>query len=489
MDIKKSSGLIFHPTSLPGKHGIGNFGENAKTFVDYLVETNTKIWQVLPLGPTDELEYSPYSSPSSVLGNINLIDLDNLHIQSEFTLEEDKFPSEFIDFKNVYKYKSNALYNISKSIDVNEHYYQQFLSNKLIREHITFLTLNKINQNPWFSWNETEKSYSEHLFEYVSNKYEKEFKYNLFTQYEFTRQWDELKQYANKSGIKMLGDIPIYVNHNSADVWSNNNLFELDNTGNMSYVSGAVPDEFTADGQVWNTTLYDWDINREENYEYWINKLKSNLDKVDYLRIDHFVGFFQYWAIPIKESALNGSWRKGPWKTFFEEVSKVIPMSKLVAEDLGVVLSETEEILRKYNIPGMKVLQQRIPSDINHDEIHPNEWKENLIAYTGTHDSPTIKQWFGESNEIQIEYFNKYKQELNFKLNNDVWDFISLVWESPAQVSVTTVQDLLELDKEARFNSPGTKTGNWGWRLEAMDQLDSSIKNLKLLNEMNSRNI
>ena len=139
MDIKKSSGLIFHPTSLPGKHGIGNFGENAKTFVDYLVETNTKIWQVLPLGPTDELEYSPYSSPSSVLGNINLIDLDNLHIQSEFTLEEDKFPSEFIDFKNVYKYKSNALYNISNSIDINENYYQQFLNNKLIREHITFL--------------------------------------------------------------------------------------------------------------------------------------------------------------------------------------------------------------------------------------------------------------------------------------------------------------------------------------------------------------
>jgi len=489
LDIKKSSGLIFHPTSLPGKHGIGNFGKNAKTFVDYLVETNTKIWQVLPLGLTDEIEYSPYSSPSSVLGNINLIDLDNLNIQSEFTLEENKFPSEFIDFKNVYKYKSDALYNISKSIDVNENYYQKFLNNKLIREHITFLTLNKINQNPWFSWNETEKSYSENLFEYVSNKYEEEFKYNLFTQYEFTRQWDELKQYANKSGIKMLGDIPIYVNHNSADVWSNNNLFELDNTGNMSYVSGAVPDEFTADGQVWNTTLYDWDINREENYQYWINKLKSNLDKVDYLRIDHFVGFFQYWAIPIEESALNGSWRKGPWKTFFEEVSKVIPMSKLVAEDLGVVLSETEEILRKYNIPGMKVLQQRIPSDINHDEIHPNEWKENLIAYTGTHDSPTIKQWFGESNEVQIEYFNKYKQELNFNLNNDVWDFISLVWESPAQVSVTTVQDLLELDKEARFNSPGTKKGNWVWRLEEMDQLDSSIKNLKLLNEMNSRNI
>ena len=489
MDIKKSSGLIFHPTSLPGKHGIGNFGKNAKTFIDYLVETNTKIWQVLPLGPTDEKEYSPYSSPSSVLGNINLIDLDNLHIESDLILDDIKFSDEFIDFKNVYKYKSNALYNISKSINVNESYYQQFLDNKLIREHLTFLTLNKINGHPWFSWNETQKSYSEYLFEYVSNEYEEEFKYNLFTQYEFIRQWDELKQYANQSGIKVLGDIPIYVNHNSADVWSNSNLFELDNTGNMSYVSGAVPDEFTTDGQVWNTTLYDWDINKEGNYEYWINKLKSNLDKVDYLRIDHFVGFFQYWAIPIGESALDGSWRKGPWKTFFKEVNKVIPMSKLVAEDLGVVLSETEKILEKYNIPGMKVLQQRIPSNINHDEIHPSEWKENLIAYTGTHDSCTIKQWFDESNKIQRKYFDNYKQELNFKLNNDVWDFISLVWESPAQVSVTTVQDLLELDKEARFNSPGTKIGNWGWRLKEMDQLNSSIKNLRALNETNSRSI
>ena len=273
----------------------------------------------------------------------------------------------------------------------------------------------------------------------------------------------------------------------------NNKIFNtwkiLDEKYNMGFVSGAVPDDFTTEGQIWNTALYDWEEHLKQNYEYWINKLKSNLDKVDYLRIDHFVGFFQYWAIPIKESALNGSWRKGPWKTFFKEVSKEIPMSKLVAEDLGVVLSETEEILSKYNIPGMKVLQQRIPSDIIHDEIHPNEWKENLIAYTGTHDSPTIKQWFGESNEMQIQYFNEYRKELNFKLSNDVWDFISLVWESPAQVSVTTVQDLLELDKEARFNSPGTKTGNWGWRLKEMDQLNSSIKNLKLLNEMNSRNI
>ena len=187
MDIKKSSGLIFHPTSLPGKHGIGNFGKNAKTFIDYLVETNTKIWQVLPLGPTDEKEYSPYSSPSSVLGNINLIDLDNLHIESDLILDDIKFPDEFIDFKNVYKYKSNALYNNSQSAQYLA-YYQQFLDNKLIREHLTFLTLNKINGHPWFSWNETQKSYSEYLFEYVSNEYEEEFKYNLFTQYEFIRQ-------------------------------------------------------------------------------------------------------------------------------------------------------------------------------------------------------------------------------------------------------------------------------------------------------------
>ena len=476
-----------HPTSLPSKYGIGDLGESSKLFIDYLHETKTKIWQVLPLGPTDEVEYSPYSSSSSVLGNINLINLDNLKNIQENIFEIPKFSNQIVDYKNVYEFKEKIFEDISKNININEKSYQNFLDNKVIRKHITFLTLEKIKKETWTNWSEQEQTYSDQLFEYLVNKHELEFKFILYTQYEFFQQWNELKSYANSLEISILGDIPIYVNHNSADVWSNSSLFELDEKGNMSFVSGAVPDDFTVEGQIWNTTLYNWENNRSNDYQYWINKLQNNLDKFDYLRIDHFVGFFQYWAIPINEPALNGEWRKGPWKTFFEVVSKHISMSKLLAEDLGVVLSETDQILKEYNIPGMKVLQQRIPSSDKNDEIHPQEWGEGLIAYTGTHDSPTVQQWLDEANEVQTRYFNNYKSTLDLSFKNDVWDFISLVWESPCILSITTVQDLLELDKKARFNIPGTQKGNWTWRLDDLKELEKTIENLKSLNEKNSR--
>ena len=487
MDIKKNSGIILHPTSLPGGSGIGDFGKNSYEFVDYLAETKTKIWQVLPLGPTDEVEYSPYSSSSSILGNINLIDLSNLSSDENIQLEEKIINDEYVDYKKVYKHKSDYLRLVSKNMDINEKDYQLFLENVTIRKHLTFLTLVQINKVPWNQWIDSEYTYTEQLFEFVVKEFNSDFKFNLYTQFEFYKQWNELKRYANKSGVKILGDIPIYVNHNSADVWSDKSLFDLNEKGEMLYVSGAVPDDFTVDGQVWNTALYNWENNRVNKYEYWINKLQNNLDKFDYLRIDHFVGFFKYWAIPVNEQALSGEWRKGPWEHFFQEVSKNIPMSKLLAEDLGVVLKETDQILNKYNIPGMKVLQQRIPSNEDHEEKHPHDWNQNIIAYTGTHDSPTINQWFEESNNIQMQSFNEYKKTLNYSYSNDAWDFISLVWESPAILSITTIQDVLDLGRSARFNIPGTKDGNWSWRLKNMGELDKTVDNLKKLNETNSR--
>ena len=487
MDIKKNSGIILHPTSLPDGFGIGDFGKNSYNFVDFLAETNTKVWQVLPLGPTDEIEYSPYSSPSSVLGNIHLIDLNNLSSINDIQVEDEIINNEFVDYKHVYKYKSDFLRLNSENIDINDKEYQLFLEDITVRKHLTFLTLVQKNKVPWNKWTGSEYNYTEQLFEYVVKEFDLDFKFNLFTQYEFSKQWFQLKEYANKSGVKILGDIPIYVNHNSADVWSDKSLFDLDKNGEMSYVSGAVPDDFTIEGQIWNTTLYDWNNNKSSNYAYWINKLRNNLDKFDYLRIDHFVGFFQYWAIPINEKALKGEWRKGPWENFFHEVSKHIPMSKLLAEDLGVILKETDQILNEYNIPGMKVLQQRIPSDSHHEEIHPHDWNKNIIAYTGTHDSPTINQWFEESNDVQKQFFNEYKQRLNYSYGSDTWDFISLVWESPALLSVTTIQDLLNLGSTARFNSPGTRDGNWSWRLKNMGELDKTVDTLTELNANNSR--
>jgi len=310
---------------------------------------------------------------------------------------------------------------------------------------------------------------------------------NLFLQYEFDNQWQKLKSYANSKNVKILGDIPIYVNHNSADVWLNQHLFDLGDNKEMSFVSGAVPDDFTVEGQVWNTALYKWENHKEEGYKYWIQKLEYSLKNYDYLRIDHFIGFFQFWAIPRGESALNGHWRKGPWKTFFDDVSKSINFEKLLAEDLGVVLQETADILNNFQIPGMKVLQQRIPNESDHDEIHPNKWDFNIAAYTGTHDSPTIKQWFNEVDDVQIQFFNQYKESCSNLYESDVWNFISLVWESPCQLAITTIQDLLELGVEARFNLPGTQQNNWKWRIEDLRLLTQPLEVVKELNIKNLR--
>ena len=490
MDINKTSGLILHPTSLPSDYGVGDFGKESYRFVDLLSESKTQVWQVLPLGITDNIEYSPYSSKSSILGNPYIVSLDKLEndIFTSDELNEIRIDnSDKVDYEVVYSNKNNLYKKISERVNINDSEYKGYIENDLKKQHITFLTLSEIYEGSWNTWSKKYQNYSESLFDEVFNKYLSTFTKNIFLQYEFDNQWQNIKSYANINNVKILGDIPIYVNHNSADVWLNQHLFDLGDNNEMSFVSGAVPDDFTAEGQIWNTALYKWNNHKEEGYKYWIEKLDYNLKNYDYLRIDHFVGFFQFWAIPKNEPALNGHWRTGPWKTFFDVVSKSIDFNKLLAEDLGVVLQETAEILSNFNIPGMKVLQQRIPNETAHSEIHPKEWDFNIAAYTGTHDSPTIKQWLNEVDDIQIQFFNKYKESSSSLYKSDVWNFISLVWESPCQLAVTTVQDLLELDKEARFNIPGTTQKNWIWRLENLDILESIKKDLKKLNKSSNR--
>ena len=484
MDINKSSGLIFHPTSLPSRYGIGDLGKESYEFVDLLSQSKTSIWQVLPLGITDDIEFSPYSSKSSILGNPYLVSLDNIKnkIFTSEELSEIAYPiTNEVNFKVVYENKNSIFKNISNRINTEDKEYKNYLNNEHIKKHLTFLTLSEINEGPWNNWNDRYQDYSEELFDEVYNRYLNIFSKNLFLQFEFNKQWQKLKSYANNNNVSILGDIPIYVNHNSADVWLNQNLFDLDKNKNMGFVSGAVPDDFTLEGQVWNTALYEWDNHQKEDYKYWVDKLNYNLDNYDYLRIDHFVGFFQFWAIPFGKPALDGHWRKGPWETFFEKIAKYVNFDKLLAEDLGVELNDTTEILTKYTIPGMKVLQQRIPNKEDNDEIHPDLWDENVVAYTGTHDSPTIRQWFNESKE-QVKYFNKYKTNLMTEYDSNVWNFISMTWQSPCKLAVTTIQDLLDLGVEGRFNVPGTQKGNWKWRIEDLKNLIAPLEKLKNLN-------
>ena len=512
MDIKKSAGLIMHPTALPSKYGIGDFGDTSKLFIDFLNETSTNIWQVLPLGLTSLDEFSPYSSPSSILGNRYLIDVDKLSTYDKVDFEIPQFSKQYVQYKDVYKFKDDIFKKISENIDINDKPFSTFLNSELIRKHITFLILKDLNKESWNNWGKIHHKYSDNLFEKLSDENSKIVNFHVLTQYEFFNQWDSLKKYANDNNVQILGDIPIYVNHDSADVWLNKEMFELDESGNMEFVSGAVPDSFNSEGQVWGNALYKWDIHKNDDFKYWKEKLNTSLNLYDYLRIDHFIGFFKFWAIPKGESALNGHWREGPRLDFFETINKDVDLTKLLAEDLGVILKETKEVLEKFNIPGMKVLQQRIPdsdenlpylgdseeidkkslfdeaSDDYFEETHPSNWEFSLAAYTGTHDSPTTKEWFDEVSKSKYQNFLDYSQLINNKFDNDVWNFISLVWESNCQLAITTVQDLLELDYKGRFNIPGTSENNWIWRLDNFDSLKNVTNVLKELNHSTNRN-
>jgi 4-alpha-glucanotransferase len=279
MDINKSSGLILHPSSLPGEYGIGELGSTCFEFIDLLKTSNTRIWQVLPLGITDEVEYSPYSSKSSILGNpylISLNELENKIIDKNILNELKKLSVSEVEFKNVYSQKQKLFQSISKKIDINDSVYSKFLeSNDLIKKHITFVTLSEAIGTNWTKWDKDYLNYSEDTLQKVSEKYKYIFAKNVFLQYEFNTQWKKLKKYANLNNVSILGDIPIYVNHNSADVWLNKALFDLDENNQMGYVSGAVPDDFTVEGQIWNTALYDWEKHAETNYLYWIDKLNA----------------------------------------------------------------------------------------------------------------------------------------------------------------------------------------------------------------------
>ena len=259
MDINKSSGLILHPTSLPSKYGIGDLGKESYEFIDLLSQSGTKIWQVLPLGITDNIEFSPYSSKSSILGNPYIVSLDNLknQIYNNNELDKIKLPiSSEVNYKAVYKNKDKIFNLISERVNDNDNEYQKFLENDLKKRHLTFITLSEVFENSWSEWSEDYQNYSEDLFDMVFHEYKNIFTKNLFLQFEFDKQLQNLKSYANSNNVKILGDIPIYVNHNSADVWLNKHLFDLDDSNNMSFVSGAVPDDFTVEGQVWNTALY-----------------------------------------------------------------------------------------------------------------------------------------------------------------------------------------------------------------------------------------
>lgn len=478
---RRSSGILMHISSLPSKYGIGDFGEEAYKFIDFLVEAGQKYWQILPLGVTGFGD-SPYQCFSAFAGNPYFIDL-NEFIERGY-LDRDTIKDyrlfrnpKTISYDLLYENKMELLriaYEKSK-IDLQEDL-DKFMNNHKawLREFALFMALKEFNGNvSWLEWDDEFKDInSESVL-----KFEKEDKdgiyFWVFTQYFFSKQWMKLKEYANKNKIKIIGDLPIYVSIDSSDVWANTEIFNLDDSFNPITVAGVPPDYFSKEGQLWGNPIYNWDAMEEDKYKWWIERISHSFNLFDSLRIDHFIGFVRYWEVEYGEkNAVDGKWSKGPGIKLFKRIREELGDLDIIAEDLGVVTKEVRELMKLTGFPGMKVLQFSFnPEEDSEFLIHNHH--ENSIVYTSTHDSPTVIGWSKEQDHKTLKFAREY---LNMGIIDSFnWSFIRGAWSSSSYLAIAQIQDFLGLDDRARINIPSTLGDNWNWRLDG-SKLDNRLR-------------
>ena len=463
--FKHKCGILLSVSSLPSKYGIGNFGKSAYEFVDFLEETHQKCWQVLPLNPTSYGD-SPYQSPAMLAGNPYFIDPDALYSEGLLTKEELKLclnESNRVDYGWLFNTRYNVLRLAFNRFTKNEEY-NKFLedTSSWIDDYSLFMSLKeKFNYSAWTTWPAEYKdiySARKHI-----SKFTNEMDFWKFIQYEFYKQWNKLKEYANSKGIVIIGDMPIYVAHDSMDVWRNVSEFLLDEHFNPVVVAGCPPDGFTPDGQLWGNPIYNWDKMEKDNFTWWIQRIKENFKLYDILRIDHFRGFAGYYCIPAEdENARRGKWNSAPGIKLFRTVKEKLPTAKIIAEDLGFITEDVRELLQDSGFPGMKILQFAFFDE--DAEYLPRMYKsENCIVYTGSHDSDCTKTW---CDNLYGETLARFKKECPAAYVSEVYSLINLAHTSIANLSVIPLQDYLELtNDEGRMNTPSTASGNWTYRV------------------------
>jgi 4-alpha-glucanotransferase len=472
----RKSGVLLHPTSLPGKFGIGDFGESAYRFAAFLQESGQRLWQVLPLGPTG-YGYSPYQCYSSIAGNPLLIGLQELVKQGWLTASDlDNIPGfseSAVDFESVIPFKRKLLRKaaqafFSRNTDPLRLQFEEFcFQNKSWLDlYAEFAALKNANgDTSWITWKKKTGAKVQDIIE------------QKFIQFEFFRQWKLLKKHCNDHGIIIMGDIPIFVAHDSADVWANPELFDLDEQGNARTVAGVPPDYFSETGQRWGNPLYRWDKMERNGYAWWIERMRSMLGSFDLIRVDHFRGFEKYWEIPgDSPTAIKGRWVEGPGNRLFEALQKALGKLPIIAEDLGIITPAVHELRDRWGFPGMRVLQFAFGDLSPANPYKPHNYIRNCIVYTGTHDNDTTVGWFSDETggsaalverESALHYANSNGKEVH-------WDFIRLALSSIADTAVFPMQDILGLGSEARMNLPSTIGNNWLWRFR-WDQLRPEI--------------
>ena len=465
----RESGILMHITSLPGPYGIGTMGKDAYRFVDFLKAAGQHYWQILPLTPTGYGD-SPYQSCSTFAGNHYLIDLDKLI--EEGLLNKDEVENidwgsdaACTDFGKLYNNRLNVLRLAYGRFSGNEDFDRFCRENSSwLPDFALFMALKaKLGGAPWYQWEEGLKRRDSDAIWNARQELKDEIRFYCFVQYLFDRQWTALRSYAHANGVKIIGDVPIYVPYDSADVWSNPELFQMDEMLNPTNVAGCPPDGFSEDGQLWGNPLYRWDLLKQDGYSWWIHRLAAAGKLYDVVRMDHFRGFEAYWSVPFGEAtAKNGQWIKGPGLDFMNAVKEQLPQIDLIAEDLGFLTQEVLDLRDESGFPGMKVLEfafdSREPS-----EYLPHTYPANSVVYTGTHDNMTMRQWFETASADAVAYAKEYMcltHEEGF-----VWGVIRTAFSSVSDLCMIQMQDYLNLGGEARMNFPGTQTSaNWTWR-------------------------
>ncbi|MDQ4106644.1 MAG: 4-alpha-glucanotransferase [Actinomycetota bacterium] len=458
----RSAGILLHPTSLPGPYGIGELGPEALDFVDFLKEGGQRSWQILPLSPTGG-DGSPYSSYSAFAGNPLLISSERL-VEDGLVENAEERPGGPVDYPAVISAKTKLLreaYENAKPGKQFEAFVEEHRS--WLEDYALYMALKgKYGGRGWNEWDEGLARREPDALERARREFASEVRFHQFVQYLFFRHWSEVKDVANAARIEVIGDIPIFVSHDSADVWAKQDLFHLDESGAPTVVAGVPPDYFSETGQLWGNPLYDWNRMKKDGYSWWVERMRMALTLYDAVRIDHFRGFEAYWEIPADaETAREGRWVKGPGKDVFRAFSAGLGELPIIAEDLGEITPEVETLRDELGLPGMKVLQFAFSGPDNH--FLPHDYGDsNWVVYTGTHDNDTTAGWWRSADPEGRSFARRY-------LGKDyvcVRDFVRLAYASVAERAVVPMQDLLELGPEHRMNTPGTTEGNWSWRLD-----------------------
>ncbi len=476
--MDRGAGILLAVTSLPSPYGIGTMGKEAFRFVDMLTDLRQKYWQVLPIGPTSFGD-SPYQSFSAFAGNPYLIDLDILIEEGLLKQEEvDGYNwgirKDDIDYALIYNNRFKVLKSAFDRFDVKKDAFKKFCKDNKdwLEDYSLYMAVkNEKGGSEWLSWEEGLRNRDADTLAEYREQLKEQILFWMFLQYKFFEQWKALKAYANEQGIKIIGDIPLYIALDSADVWADRDQFKLDEEGRPSEVAGCPPDDFSDDGQKWGNPLYDWEKMEAEGFGWWKERIAANGRLFDIIRIDHFIGVAKYYSIPAQdENARNGRWNKGPGKKLTDMIEKTLGKNRIIAEDLGVAVPAVKKLLAKTGWPGMKILLFAFDGNTANEHLPHNYEDSNLVVYAGTHDNETIVGYFRDKTEYELAYLYEY---LNIKKKDDIPDaIIRTAYGSVADIAIMQMQDLLKLGNETRMNFPSTVGCNWSWRTlrESLDE-------------------